>query len=200
MARKQAQQGWVLMSGIIFLVVMTLIALTAMRFATTTNQIVANIQTRNVTAAAAQTAIDTVINSRHFIDNPSAPVPVAKRNCSDSAANKVCIDTNGDGTVDIEVTIQKADTTAANKVGCTSFRPIRNGSLKFANPDDRGCAASDPTQLGMEKLNPDEPSLCAETIWDIRADARDLVTESRVVIHQGIAVRVDANNENECTP
>lgn len=196
----KTQHGWILISGIIMLFVMTLIALIAMRYANTTNQIVANVQTRNVTAAAAQTAVDMVINSRNFLDNPTTPVPLAQRNCPDTSANKVCMDTNGDNTVDIEVTITKEDTTDPNKVGCAFFRSLRNSDLVVSDPADKTCIVSSTNPMGIEVINPDDPSLCANSIWDVRADARDLVTQARVVVHQGIAVRVEADNEASCTP
>lgn len=198
MSPNRNQQGWVMISAIIMLFVMTLMALMAMRNSTTTNQIVANVQTRNVTATAAQSAIDMVINSRNFLDNPDAPIPVANRNCPGAPANQFCVDTNGDNTPDIEVTITQADTTNPLKVGCTSFRPIANGVLNLADATDKTCIVSQTNPMGIEVINPTDPSLCADSAWDIRADARDLITEARVVVHQGISVRVEADVESAC--
>lgn len=194
---RRTEQGWTLVTGLIFLIIMTLLGLTAMKFANTTTQVVGNVQSRNLTEAAAQLAVDTVVNSYYFVDNPTVPVPVANR-CG-GVANKVCVDTNSDGTNDIEVTIQQEDSSLANKVACLSFKKLKNVELDATKADDAGCLVSNSSPLGIISVNPDDPSACAAAVYDVRAEARDLVTGSTVVVHQGISVKADSNNETLCT-
>lgn len=180
---RSRQAGWTLITGLVFLIVMTLLAVISLKLGNTTSQVIGNIQTRTQTEAAAQQAIETVLNWR-FYDSPMAPVPAANR--CDGEANKVCLDIDADGTRDIEVKIQQADSSLSDKVACRKFSPIKNGAL---TEQDFYCTRSSTGNTGIESVNPDDPSLCSEALFEVRAEATDLVTKAKVVIHQGVGVR-----------
>jgi type II secretory pathway pseudopilin PulG len=89
MTSLRRQRGFTLIVGLIMLVLLTLIAVTAMRSTTAALQIISNNQFRNEATAAAQQAIDNVISSTAFMTTPPAPQN---------------IDVNGDGSGDYTVT------------------------------------------------------------------------------------------------
>ncbi len=90
---RRRQHGIVLLMGLIMLVVMTLIAVTAINLSTTGIQVVGNSQFRQEAVAAGQMAIETVVSSSAFMT--AAPAVQS-------------IDTNMDGNPDFTVTFAPA--------------------------------------------------------------------------------------------
>jgi len=96
------QRGSTLLVALIMLVLMTLIAISAMNATTNSVQVVGNAQFREEANAAGQQAIERVISTSAF----KATAPAAQT-----------VDVNGDGTVDYNVTFTPAPS-------CISFTNI----------------------------------------------------------------------------
>lgn len=96
------QRGSVLVVGLIMLVLLTLMAVSAINNTTANVQVVGNAQFRDEAAAAAQQAIENAISTAAFVTTP----PVAQT-----------IDVNGDGTADYTVTFSPAP-------ACQSYRAV----------------------------------------------------------------------------
>ena len=102
MTTARRQQGSVLVVGLIMLVLLTLMAVSAINSTTASIQVVGNAQFRDEATAAAQQAIENVISSAAFLATPPA------------AQN---IDVNGDGTADYTVTFTPVP-------ACRSYRAV----------------------------------------------------------------------------
>lgn len=87
------ERGTTLLMGLIMLVVLTLIAISAMQSSTSNMQITGNVQFQREAVAAAQQAIEQAISNTAFTTAPPAPVTV---------------DMNQDGTPDYTVTFTPA--------------------------------------------------------------------------------------------
>lgn len=96
------QRGNTLLVGLVMLVLLTLMAVSAINMSTTGIQVVGNAQFREEAAAAAQQAIENVISTTSF----TLTVPVAQN-----------IDINNDGTADYSVSFSPAPS-------CQSYRPV----------------------------------------------------------------------------
>jgi hypothetical protein len=97
-------------------------------------------------------------------------------------ANRRCIDINGDGTNDITVQLTPAPT-------CVKAQTIKNSALDLAVEEDAACSVGEQQAFGIAGATTGN-SICANSVWEVRAVATDNVTEASVVVTQGIAVRV----------
>lgn len=179
------QRGATLLVAMIFLVLMSLFAISAYKSSTGNLRIVGNMQSRQESIAVAQKAIEDTISSSLFTTNPEQV-----------AANPLEVDIDGDGVTDYTASL---DPTPA----CYRTKPIKSTDL---NPDldaDLACMKSGTVQLG----GIDGPgasstagnSLCANSEWNVSAEVVDAKTDTRVVVNQGVAVRVlEADAENLC--
>lgn len=179
------QNGFILVVGLIMLVMLTLMAVAAFRIGANQTVIVANAQHRNEGLGAAQLAIDTVINSSNFTRNPTAAI--ATSNCTGGAANTLCVDSNGDGTADFKVNLTPTP-------GCIAAAPIPASQLDFAKSDDLACASETQQAFGVAGAVPTGNSLCANSMWEINAQAVDSATGTTVNVAQGVSVRIAATD------
>lgn len=181
--RVPRQRGFTLLVGLIMLVLLTLLAVATFRLGLTQATVVANAQYRNEAIGAAQQAIDVTINSSNFTQNPAAAIP--QSNCSGGGANSLCVDANGDGNQDIRVTLTPQPT-------CVKAAVISASQLDFNVPDDLACAAATQQDFGVIKTNPSGNSLCANSTWEVTANAVDESTGTNVTVAQGVSVRIPA--------
>ena len=176
MPLKQQQRGVTLLVGLIMLVVLTLLVLSAIRSSTTNLHIAGNMQMQEEANAAAQQAIEQVI-SRNFTENPVASV--------------ITVDINNDGTADYSVSI-------AQPV-CTGSVPLMNAALNPANPNDAACISSSTasnTGIVFASGTPAATgqSWCYSQQWDIQAVATSLTgSGATATLHQGVSLRVPAD-------
>lgn len=183
---RKRQAGTTLVIGMIMLVLMTLLAVTSFNLGRGEFQIISNMQFQSEAASAAQMALEQVVSNLNFT---SSPANVFATPCS--GANTICFDNNGDGTNDVTVTI-KSRSDPARPV-CVAAKIIKNASLVLSNPDDLGCAAGAGQSFGVVGTATGD-SLCADSVWDVQAEAVDSVTQAKATITQGIAVRVSSDN------
>ena len=180
-AKATKQQGFVLVVGLIMLVLLTLMVVTTFRIGSTETIIVANAQHSKEGIDAAQLAIDTVANSNNFTQNPAAAIPTS--NCTGGGANSLCVDVNGDNKPDFRVTLTP-------QPSCVMAVPIPANQLDFSKADDLACATETQQTFGVAGATVTGNSLCANSMWDITAQATDSATGTTSVVSQGIAVRI----------
>ena len=73
---------------------------------------------------------------------------------------------------------------------CVKAQTIKNSSLNLALEDDRRCTIQITQGTFGIAGAPSDDSLCSNSVWDIRAEAKDATTNTTAVVNQGIAVRV----------
>jgi len=173
------QKGATLVVGMIMLILISLLAVASFRLGKTDLQIVGNMQQRKQALSAAQQTIEQVISTIQFATTPTNALP----NPCGGVANTACVDVNGDGVADVNVTIL---------VLCGAIEPILNSALNLANPNDAGCAVGANQNLGEAGVASNN-SLCSNSVWDTQATAIDAVTNAQYVIDQGVSVRVPSS-------
>lgn len=176
------------MVGLIMLVLMTLLAIAAFNIGSSQTMVVANAQYKNESVAAAQTAIDKVINSANFTQNPAAAITGS--NCG-TGTNVLCVDTNGDGIYDVTVNI-------ANPT-CITATAIPTSQLDFTKPDDLACSAGTQQTFGTTGSTTGN-SLCANSSWEVDATATDTTTNTTAEVVQGVGVRIAATDMTSYCP
>lgn len=180
MSMRSQQQGATLLVSLIILVLMTLLGVSSFLLGKSNMQTVGNMQQRNEAMAAAQETIEETVSKTQFFETPANAVP------NGCAANKKCVDVNGDGKPDVTVTL------ATPK--CTQAKVVQNSALNFENEEDRGCSVSPVQNLFGTPTATTGNSLCADSVWELSAEAVDDVTEAEVTVTQGAAVRVSTDN------
>ncbi|PWF41594.1 pilus assembly PilX family protein [Massilia glaciei] len=183
--RPQRQRGITLITALIMLVLLTMLALTSFNLGKSNLQVVANMQQRDEAIAAARETLEEVISSPNFTDDPAAALAAT---CG--PANQRCVDSNGDGTADVNVVLAPTPV-------CAKVQAIKNNDLTLGVADDDKCSNGN-LMTGIQGSNTGN-SDCSDTTWDITAVATDVLTEAQVSVTQGVAVRVDNNVvENFC--
>jgi Tfp pilus assembly protein PilX len=87
-----AERGATLLVVLVMLVVITLFAVSAINISNVNMKIVGNMQHRLMAEAAAQSAIETALNSATYYYNPSAPITVtAPSGMNVTVGNRVCL-------------------------------------------------------------------------------------------------------------
>jgi Tfp pilus assembly protein PilX len=175
------QQGTTLLVAMIMLVLITLIVINTVNLGGGSVQTVSNMQFRNQATAAAEETLQEVISSRRFFETPST---VFATPCNGSY-NAKCVDTNGDGQTDITVTLTRNPT-------CVQARILTNADLNMAIQDQADCATQ-ASQEGFGQGSATDNSECAQSIWEIRARANDVITQASSTVTQGVAVTVPTN-------
>jgi len=178
---QSAQSGVALIVGLVFLVVMTLVALISFKLARSSLDVVGNMQATNAVVSSANAAIEEALSTVRMFQSPNAVFLVP---CV--GANTRCYDVNSDGTNDITVTLTPAPT-------CVRWNNILNRELDPKDPQDTACATGTQQSFGVEGA-PTGNSLCADSVWEINAVAEDAVTSARVTVTEGASVRVSVDD------
>ncbi len=177
------QSGATLVVALIFLVLMSLFAISAFNNSTGNLRIIGNTQARQEGLSAAQLAVEKTISSSTFHTNPSGV-----------AASPVLVDMDGNSTTDYSATLASA---------CTRAKPILAGDLPAAPKTPTAidvyapCRPS-PKQGGtfIDRDTPvagTDPESCANSEWNVRAEVKDPQTQTQVAVNQGVAVVVFGN-------
>jgi Tfp pilus assembly protein PilX len=174
------QNGAALIVTLIVLMLITMLAVTSFRLGKGNLQIVGNMQQRNQAFVAAQGAVEQVISSLQFTQTPANSIPAP---CG-GVANTTCVDVNGDGTADVNVTVTNT---------CVQNYVIQNSQLSWSSASDQACLASVNSESYSVSGSPTGNSLCANTVWDTQATATDALTSAQYVIDEGTSVRVPAS-------
>jgi hypothetical protein len=160
----------------IFLLFMSLLAMSIYLGASTGLRIVGQQQIRQEALAAAQVAIEQAISDAGFTRNPAQ-----------AASAAAAIDIAG-----IRYSVQL---TPAPR--CFRVSVIKNSELDPSNAQDRTCIRSGFLQMpGMELASDQatgqiaDPSMCANTDWNLRAQVVDTRSGTSVAVHQGMTLRM----------
>jgi Tfp pilus assembly protein PilX len=167
----RAQVGATLLIAMIFLVLLTLIVISAIKATNVNTKVVGNMQIQKESEAAAQQAIEAVIST----DFTKSPAPT-----------NVTIDINDSGQAASTYTVTGPAPT------CTSVKPIKITELDATNAADQSCFLSGAAQnTGIVGAGSGGNSLCSNSNWDVNATATAPgVATTSTTTHQGIAVRV----------
>jgi Tfp pilus assembly protein PilX len=184
---RNRQRGITLFVGLIMLILLTLMALATFNIGKSSMLIVGNFQARNQALAAAQAAIEEALSTTRLVLNPAA---IFLAPCA--GANTRCVDVNGDGTNDITVALTPQPT-------CVKALPVKNSQLDLSNPEDLACTAGVGQNFGVQGAVSGN-SLCAASVWEVRAVATDAATQTNIVVTEGAAVRVPSNTVTTYCP
>jgi hypothetical protein len=183
MKKSTSQSGATLVVALIFLVLMSLFAISAFNSSSSNLRIMGNTQARQESLAAAQMAIESTISSTNFFQNPTGVA-------------SVLVDVDGNSVTDYTAKLFPAPT-------CYRAKPILAGDLPAAPKDP---AVSDPyspcrpsQRLGGTYIDRDtpltgaDPESCANSEWNIRAEVTDTKSNTYVAANQGVGVIVFGN-------
>lgn len=161
------QRGLTLFVAMIILVMITLLVVSAFRVSNTNLKIVGSMQGRQEAVASGQAAIEQVLSSGFFTENPAIV-----------AATPINIDVNGDTTPDFTVTMAQP-------------RCVRTAPVVMGNPPTQlqlDCAGS------SRFPGATTPTWCSNTIWELEATTTDRVTAAQTSVRQGVGMTVDIIN------
>jgi Tfp pilus assembly protein PilX len=175
------QQGFTLVIGLVFLLLMTLVAVTAFHLERTNLAATANSQYRNEALAYAQDAINVTLSGTAFFDPSGSAIPSNPYSACDRT-NTYCGDVNGDGTVDYTVDLTPPP-------HCKTATAIPNASLDLSDPEDQGCTTGVSQSFGVSGAATGD-SLCAGSLWEITAVSKDAATGTSATLFTGVSVRV----------
>jgi hypothetical protein len=172
-------RGSALVVAIVFLLLLSTLALTGLRSSTTNVQIVGNMQARQEVTAAAQMLIEQTISTDEFARNSDGVFAALGK-----AGGGVKTDFNGDGNDDATAWLAQAPV-------CLRARSVALNDLDPSNPVDAPCFASASLTNPGLVTGGGAPagSLCADTEWEIVASAADPQTGATITLHQGISMR-----------
>lgn len=177
MRSRQRQRGIVLVIGLMMLILLTLMAVAALKFGTSNFAVVANQQTRAEAVRAAEQVIDQIIDNKEIL--------VWNGNNlygTGTGSNTVDVDINGDGNKDYTVVV-------ASPV-CVKRQPLPANVLRYELADDLACARdTNQALLGIEGAATGD-SLCSTVTWDVVATASDSFQQNHVEVVQGVGQRV----------
>ena len=180
-AQRTAQRGMTMLVALVLLSILTLVVVTSFRVGQTTLGIVGNLQARAETEMAADSAIQEAISTTRVFQAPST---VFLNPCKGN--NTRCYDVNGDGTDDVTVTLTP-------QPACVQAQIISNAALNLAVNSDAVCAAGAGNQFGIQGAATGD-SLCANSVWEVIAQAEDSVTGAQSVVTEGVSIRVAAED------
>lgn len=182
---RAVNSGATLIVGLIMLVLLTLVTIAAFRLGNVQTVVVSNAQQQIQGVAAAQQAIDTVVNSSNFTKNPAAAITTS--NCAGGGNNVLCVSRNGTSTNDFKVTISP-------NPSCINATPIPAQQLDLS----AGAASADLACLSGPQQNQfaisgatSGNSNCATSLWEVSAQATDINNDTNVVnVTEGIGTRI----------
>jgi Tfp pilus assembly protein PilX len=176
------QRGLTLIMALIMLVVLTLLALVSFNVGNATLIIVSNMQQRDENVAAAREVLEEAISTTRLFETPDAVL----QNPCHGVANQRCVDVNGDGTADVNVQLETPD--------CIKVKAVKVATLDLTEKEDQGCSRGENNGTDLFEDAPAGNSECADTVWELRANARDATTGAAVGVVQGVAVRVSKDD------
>ena len=182
------QRGTTLVIALIMLVLLTLFAVTSLNTAKTNLTVVGNMQSKHEALNASQQTIESVISTPQFISNPANAVPVP---CG--TPNRTCTDVTGDGNPEFITTLVGLDAASPAQPTCVAVKPIKNTELVLTVSEDLGCSSGQQQQFGVAGAVTGD-SLCANTVWEIRAKTVAAATGAEVTVGQGVGVRVSQDD------
>ncbi len=193
MKTRKNQRGVTLLLGLILLIMLTLLGVSAFNIGSSYFRIISNKQYQTEAMAAAQSAINQILSSGNYFKAPA------------TAPSSLQIDINGDGNPDYKATIARP---------CLlSSIAITIGELSASNADDLKCLGSSKSPTFWWSSGPSTYSECARVTWRVTATVDDSgasgigQTRAKVVLTEAAALRMDrakaeayrSNSSYRCT-
>lgn len=171
------EQGFVMVIALIMLLAVTLMVVSSSNLVHANLKVVQNIESREQARFAALAAIEEAISSDRFTNSPDA---MFIEPCE--VNNQKCYDVNGDGSVDVRVMVEEPT--------CAIVTPTRNADLDvFGDRAQATCFQP-----------PGVYSLCANSVWEFRATATDVVTGAEIAVRQGVSILTSINRIDTACP
>jgi Tfp pilus assembly protein PilX len=173
MNRRYREQGMTLVVALVMLVVLTLLVVSAIRFGNINLRIAGNVQSEAEASAAAQVAVESMLNTINGSSNISA-----------ITSQTVNVSTGG-ATYTVSVT----------KPACLYNKNINNSELDPGRAADLPCFESTDTEKLVTANNTltTVPTACKNQQWDVQASVDDSNRSgAKTSMLQGITVRVGA--------
>lgn len=164
---RQSQSGMTLLIAMVMLVVITLFVLSMMRLSRTNTAIVGNMQSQKAVEAEAQQAAEVALGNFTFFDD----VIGNKNSWAGNAAS-------------MSFATLWANYTPS---GASAVPATLSGTMTLYRPQ---CVHFEPAP-GYSALSAIAPQ---DTFWDARVDAADAFTSATTEMHQGVRIRLPANN------
>jgi len=165
---RNRQSGLTLFVAMIILIMVTLLVVSAFRVSNTNLKIVASMQGRQEAQASGQAAIEQVLSSPFFSENPAIV-----------AATPISVDVNGDGTPDFDVTMALP---RCLRTAPVVVDPVKPTKLQL------DCAGSSRFPSATT------PTWCSNTIWEVGATTTDRITAAQTTVRQGVGMTVEITN------
>ena len=173
MSLQRAQRGTSLIISLIMLVLLTLLAVSAIRFGVVNLKIAGNAQVQTEATTAAQSTIENLIEEINAAENIDAIQARAAAAVSTGSQNYPVAVVKPACNVSVPVLNQDLDTSSAADVPC------------FESADTDVAYKPDGTPIG--KL-----SACNRQQWDLQVTVNDPATGAAFTMVQGLSVRVPA--------
>lgn len=179
------QAGSALIVGLIMLLLMTMLAVASFHIGNVQTVVVSNALQQNQGVAAAQEAIEAVVNSSNYSTNPAAAI--TSESCgTGSGSNVLCVASNGGDKKDFKVVVATPF--------CIKAAPIPAAQLDLSagpSSQDLGCLDSEQQgQFGVDGTVKGG-SECATSTWEITAQATSTNNDTNVVtVTEGIGQRI----------
>jgi hypothetical protein len=190
MSSIRRERGATLIVALVFLVMLALFGLSAYQTSMTDQKSSGNMQARNEALNAAQQAIETAISTPQFVTTPAnalpTPTPLITQPAPCGTANVFCSDHDNDGVADYIAQLQPAPTCVGNKI-------IKVIELDVSVAEDLGCAVGQAQQFGVAGAVPGD-SLCANTTWDVTAQANSVTSGAKMTLSQGVGIRISTDD------
>jgi type II secretory pathway pseudopilin PulG len=194
--RMRRQRGITLILSLIMLVLLTIMALASFNIGKSSLQVVGNAQQQQQVLNAAQTMVNQVVSSPTFAESPTTVLD--NSNCPSgfgAPANSRCVDLYGDGKTVIVVALTPQPT-------CVKARAVPPSSLTLTlhpRSPDWGCIVQEKQNHAIETLEAAD-SLCADSLWEINAEATERVSGAKATVAQGVAMRVSMDAVETACP
>lgn len=163
-----------LLIGLIFLVLLTLMAVAAFNIGKSGFMVVSNMQIRKESLRAAEQVLDEVISN--------SAIDLTRTTDIFGLGTMVReIDTNGTGTRDVTVTVSAPT--------CVRAQVIKQATLNMSKAGDLSCARSIDQGAGGVEGAATADSLCSDVTWEVRATAVEALSSASATVVQGIGQR-----------
>jgi len=172
MLRTRRESGAVLFIAIVFLALLTVMALTTFNLSKGTQQIIGNMAVRSQAFQVAQQTSETALSTNRLVHHPT--------DLFGTGANTRSVDINGDGKTVIGATVDPPQ--------CVSIQRVVDAKLDLGVERDLECANSAKNKL-----------FCYDVLFQVTTRATDPLTNASGTVAQGASVRTQpASARNIC--
>ncbi len=173
------QRGMTLFMALIMLVVLTMLALTSFNLTQANMQVVTNMQQRDAAQFAVRGVMEEIVSGNKFHET-STETLIAQPGCQ--GTNTRCVDTNGDTVNDVTVKLKATPR-------CVKAKTIKTANLDMNIKEEQECGNGGNPMTGLVGASTGD-SFCADSVWEVQAEAVDDISDAKVTVTQGVSVRV----------